>query len=1337
MAYSYVQYTGNGSTTNYSFAFQYLDPSHVKVRVNGVITPFTFLNSSTVTISPAPAVGAIIDIRRETPKDNPPVDFTDGSVLLEQDLDAAVRFSLFNAQEAADIVEDSIAKDSAGVFQADGRRIANVANPVNAQDAVTKSWAETAMSSQLSQATTQATNAANSASAAAGSASTATTQAGIATTKASEASASATSASNSASTATTQAGIATTKASESAASASLANDWATKTAGPVAGGEYSAKYWATQANVGTVASNITNINNVGTNIGSVNTVASDLSATPSKIKRVSDDIANVNTVSNNINNVNTVAGISSQVTTVSSNQSSVNTVATNVANVNTVGGAIGSVNTVATNVSNVNTVASNISNVNTVGGISANVTTVANNNANVSTVAGAITNVNNVGNNIANVNAAANNASNINTFASVYQGAFSEPPVNRTVSGSLQNGDLYYNTASNQMFVYGPAGWTSANTNAEQSINRQRFTATAGQTTFTVTGGYTAGQVDVFVNGVKLWSNDFTATDGSTVVLTAGATLNDEVEIIAYRASIVTQPVLTSAASDEFVDATAYDQRVKMNLSGRPYFVQAAVAPTLDFKFSSTKNLQNSADGSTPITFSRASSGTFFNASGVMQTASSGVARFTHNPANANESLGLLVEPQATNLLLASQDFAQQNRFARSNAFDDSAWTKTRATVTGGQSDPFGGSTAFKLAEDTSNNTHFTSQSLSVTGGLPLVFSVYAKAAERSWLALSWAGITIATAYFDLQNGVVGSSSGTSAPTNLTITSVGNGWYRCSAVFTPTTGTSSFFVLSATANNTASYTGTTGSGILIYGAQLELTSATAPSAFYLTGASNFAPWTPTRAFVTVNSTTSPDGTVNALRLTEDSSISGEHTLDHFVPITSGQTYTMSVYTKQDTVGRRLRLRFATASVCQVDFDLSNGTAFSASGANLVSFGSQSVGNGWYRVWLTGTGASTGNLVARLQMATTTTGSYLGDGSSGFFIWGAQLETGIAQTTYIRTTTSQATRNADVVSVANGLWLNQSEGTFFVDRQLRALNNNQTMFSLDNGTTDVEVRTVTASNSVNLLIFSEEFDRSVWTKDNSTLTSNAIVAPDGTTTADLLTENSNTSTHSVLQNVTLISTPYTASVYAKAGTRSFLIIRENINGTTVNTSFNLATGTLGTVGAGRTATITSVGNDWYRCTVTATGSAGSRGIRLAMAITDNTETYLGNGTGTLYLWGAQLEANSSASTYEPNPRAVTSFEVGSDGLIQTAPFATTDLPNLRSKASYAYKLNDAVGYRGGVQIGTDTSVTVPSTLNRLIIGGSAINTGREINGTIKRLVYWPIRVTNSSQSTITS
>ena len=69
---------------------------------------------------------------------------------------------------------------------------------------------------------------------------------------------------------------------------------------------------------------------------------------------------------------------------------------------------------------------------------------------------------------------------------------------------------------------------------------RNTFIATAGQTTFTVTGTYTVGYLDVYQNGVRLSAGtDYTATSGTTFVLTTPANLNDEIESIGYKVSLI------------------------------------------------------------------------------------------------------------------------------------------------------------------------------------------------------------------------------------------------------------------------------------------------------------------------------------------------------------------------------------------------------------------------------------------------------------------------------------------------------------------------------------------------------------------------------------------------------------------------------------------------------------------------------------------------------------------------------------------------------------------------------------------------------------------------------
>jgi hypothetical protein len=105
-------------------------------------------------------------------------------------------------------------------------------------------------------------------------------------------------------------------------------------------------------------------------------------------------------------------------------------------------------------------------------------------------------------------------------------GALGFTPVPTTRSLSI-NGTAYDLSADR--------AWTiSAGSSAR---NVSTFTATSGQTTFTISGGYTANLVDVYVNGARLNANDFVATSGTDVVLNVGVVLNDIVEIVNYIAS--------------------------------------------------------------------------------------------------------------------------------------------------------------------------------------------------------------------------------------------------------------------------------------------------------------------------------------------------------------------------------------------------------------------------------------------------------------------------------------------------------------------------------------------------------------------------------------------------------------------------------------------------------------------------------------------------------------------------------------------------------------------------------------------------------------------------------
>lgn len=108
MAFSFQTYIGSAGRVDFQFDFPYLDENHVQVTVDGLAAQFSFLNPSTVRLATPPADGAAVLIRRRTPIDQAPVDYNDGSVLAEKDLDRAVLYNLYVVQELRDELDADV-----------------------------------------------------------------------------------------------------------------------------------------------------------------------------------------------------------------------------------------------------------------------------------------------------------------------------------------------------------------------------------------------------------------------------------------------------------------------------------------------------------------------------------------------------------------------------------------------------------------------------------------------------------------------------------------------------------------------------------------------------------------------------------------------------------------------------------------------------------------------------------------------------------------------------------------------------------------------------------------------------------------------------------------------------------------------------------------------------------------------------------------------------------------------------------------------------------------------------------------------------------------------------
>tara|TARA_Y100000739_G_scaffold183565_1_gene161906 strand:- start:555 stop:1025 length:471 start_codon:yes stop_codon:yes gene_type:complete len=121
-------------------------------------------------------------------------------------------------------------------------------------------------------------------------------------------------------------------------------------------------------------------------------------------------------------------------------------------------------------------------------------------------------------------------------FEELYLGAKSTAPTVDNQGNPLVQGAMYFNTTSNKMFVRNASNtWTETGSSVNGTSNRVVAVATANQTTFSIS--YDVGYLDLYLNGSKQQAGvDFTANNGSSVVLTTGAAVGDIVDLVAYGA---------------------------------------------------------------------------------------------------------------------------------------------------------------------------------------------------------------------------------------------------------------------------------------------------------------------------------------------------------------------------------------------------------------------------------------------------------------------------------------------------------------------------------------------------------------------------------------------------------------------------------------------------------------------------------------------------------------------------------------------------------------------------------------------------------------------------------
>jgi hypothetical protein len=323
---------------------------------------------------------------------------------------------------------------------------------------------------------------------------------------------------------------------------------------------------------------------------------------------------------------------------------------------------------------------------------------------------------------------------------------------------------------------------------------------------------------------------------------------------------------------------------------------------------------------------------------------------------------------------------------------------------------------------------------------------------------------------------------------------------------------------------------------------------------------------------------------------------------------------------------------------------------------------------------------------------------------------------------------------------------------------------------------------------NLALRSEELDNSgVWPK-TALVTANAIASPSGSVNADKITDNVGTS-HFIYQSISLAdSTSYAFTIYLKAGERNLLDIRFQAKTTSFPDLVNLSTG------VATNGTLTNVGNNWWRYTRIVNSGTGATTpfIQVLLRNASGSTTYTGDGVSGAYVWGAQLELGSFATSYIPTTTAsvtrnldscskssISSILSSTEGtlfvdFVYTSPdagritiddgstnnriwytvqtsgitiesrvggtisigFGSSPLTTIgtRYKTAIAYKNNDFAFYINGSGQFL-SSGTVASTFSRLSFdsGFSSFYFNNKVNS----LAHWKTRLTNSELAQLTT
>lgn len=171
---------------------------------------------------------------------------------------------------------------------------------------------------------------------------------------------------------------------------------------------------------------------------------------------------------------------------------------------------------------------------------------------------------------------------------------------------------------------------------------------------------------------------------------------------------------------------------------------------------------------------------------------------------------------------------------------------------------------------------------------------------------------------------------------------------------------------------------------------------------------------------------------------------------------------------------------------------------------------------------------------------------------------------------------------------------------------------------------------------NLLTWSEDFTQEAWITGGASITANANSAPDGSLSAVKLVEDSTSGVHDIRQILTQTESGLVLTGYFKAGERRYVaLLITSSSGSASRAVYDLVDGLVTEVLVdGTTAEIEPLADGWYRCVLRSSADTVASGgyYRLSVGPNYTDREYQGDGTSGIYIWGAQLEAASTPSSY---------------------------------------------------------------------------------------------------------